>query len=280
MQFKAWVTIAFAGIAFATSPADIYRRSEQDVASAQDAPALRSLMTQLNPGLSALDTAIKGLTQANAATQMKEIESKARSLAKQMETSAAAVAKSPPLKGMTDALGLMTPGRQALTIVNQTLQDVMAKKDIIKAANQADAFGEILKLFKPGTLALSKAFQTQIPPSMMSQLPAGFTPPTDEQMGQLLDMAFSQAVAWIKGEQTSFSLPADMAGGGIPKMSEGNGQGQPAAPTAAGSLPKGGGTVSAPKPTGAPKAGGIPKQAGTPKLGGPKGNGLYIESWA
>jgi hypothetical protein len=245
-------------------------------------------MTALHPLLISLDGSIKQLTAENAATQMKDIDAKARALGKQMETSGAALEKSPPLKGITDAIGLLSPGRQAITLVNQTVQDVIAKKEIIKTSGQADAFGSALKSFKAGFLVLNKAFLTQIPASMKSQIPQGTTLPSDEQMGKLLDGAVDQLVAIFKGEQTGFILPTGMAGmPGMPKMTPGSGQ--PAAPTSQAGGMGGmagmsgmGNMPSMPKATGAAK--GIPKGApkATPKMGGmpAKGNGLYIESWA
>jgi hypothetical protein len=136
MQLQLWFSLALASCTVARSSVQIVRdlcpRSEQNIAAAQDAAAIKKLLKSIDPAVVQLHNTIKGLTAANAGTEMKTLNTQAHTVGSLMESGAAALEKSPPLKGITDAIGLLSPGQAALKTVNQTLQDMFAKKDIIK----------------------------------------------------------------------------------------------------------------------------------------------------
>jgi hypothetical protein len=136
MQLQLWLSLALAGLTIARSPVegvrDIYARSEQDIDATQDAAAIKKLLKSIDPAVVQLHNTIKGLTAANVGTEMKTLNTQARTIGRLMESGAVALEKSPPLKGITDAIGLLSPGRTALNNINQTLQDMFAKKEVIK----------------------------------------------------------------------------------------------------------------------------------------------------
>jgi hypothetical protein len=136
MQLQLWLSLALAGLTIAKSPIegvrDVFARSEQDIAAAQDATALKKLLNSINPAVVQLHNTVKGLTAANVGTEMKTLNTQAHTVGRLMESGATALEKSPPLKGVTDAIGLLSPARTAMTTVNQTLQDMFAKKEVIK----------------------------------------------------------------------------------------------------------------------------------------------------
>jgi hypothetical protein len=136
MQLQIWLSLALAGLTVARSPVegvrDVYARSEQDIAAAQDAAAIKKLLKSIDPAVVQLHKTIKGLTAANVGTEMTTLNTQAHTVGRLMESGAAAMEKSPPLKGITDAIGLLSPGKTAINNINQTLQDMFAKKEVIK----------------------------------------------------------------------------------------------------------------------------------------------------
>lgn len=136
MQLQLWLSLALASFTVARSSVqgvrDILPRSEQDITAAQDADAIKKLLKSIDPAVIQLHNTIKGLTPANAGTEMKTLNTQAHTVGSLMESGAAALEKSPPLKGITDVIGLLSPGQAALKTVNQTLQDMFAKKDVIR----------------------------------------------------------------------------------------------------------------------------------------------------
>jgi hypothetical protein len=92
------------------------------------------MLKSIDPAVVQLHNTIKGLTTANIGSEMKTLNTQAHNVGRLMETGAAALEKTAPLKGITDSIGLLTPAKTAFTSVNQTIQDMFAKKEVIKSS--------------------------------------------------------------------------------------------------------------------------------------------------
>jgi len=265
MYFKSWIGLVVVGVALASpSVAQVYGR---DINDAQDTPALRNAFTMLTAAIRDYDVSLKKVTAQNAPESLKELNAQAHNLGTTLEKAASTISGSGPLKGIQDAIGLLTPGKAIFAAMNQTFVDMSEKIDIIKNSKQTALVVDALKSQKAGFIAFQKAMDTQVPPSMKGQIPQGIALPTDEQINLVLDDLISQVGGIMDGKATSFTMP-----GFLPPVPTG-------IPGAAGGLPGAGGagvTAGIPSAPSTPQSGSIPKSGDIPK-DIPKPKGPYVE---
>ncbi|KAF2403274.1 hypothetical protein EJ06DRAFT_324926 [Trichodelitschia bisporula] len=273
MHITTWITLATAGLVAAG------QHARRDTFTQANAPAVKTALTALTPAIKELDAAIAALTAGNAATQIDVIVAKGKHLGEVTSAQSAKMAASPPFKGITDALSLLTPGMATIKALNQTFQDISAKVDIIKGSGQVDKIGDLLKSEKPVFSALNKAITSQIPPSSKGsapKLPAGVTlppMPSEAEMDKMLDNAIDQVIAILKGTQASFTIPPEILAQlpkmtGVPSAAGGAPGGAPAGAGGLGGL----GGASGGMPGGAGGLGGLGGAGGAKGgLGGAKG---------
>lgn len=210
MLFKPWACFALAGFAAATPmPHEV---KELQTRSTQDTPSMRAAMAAITTAVQNYDTALKQLTADNTTSTLKDLNTKAHALGRAMEIGAKAVSSTPPLKGIQDAIGLITPTRAYATALNQTALDLATKIDIIQKSNQTALVVDALKAQKPGLIAFSAALMTQIPASMRSSIPPSFKMPSDAQLNGLLDELIDQTGAILDGKAKEYSIPPSLPG--------------------------------------------------------------------
>lgn len=272
MLFKHVVASALVGLTVANPVVvkdSLYPRSEQDLQAAQDAPAIKGLLTTINSALMEGDKLIQGYTAENAEAQTKKIVVLLKKTGPQLEAVAKKIEASQPISGITSVLGLISPVTALAKTANSTFIHVQANIAVIKASNQSANLVEGVVALKPGVKALVKALPGQISQStkdsVLKSIPKGSLPegaqlPTgssEKQIGELIDQSFDAITAILQGKPLpSFTLPAGMT---LPTL--------PAGATLPSGFPKGGavGAVPVPKPTGAVGAAPAPKPTGAPR---------------
>jgi hypothetical protein len=264
----------------------------------RDAAAINAALKLITPALTNLDKSIAAITAGNAATQLEDV--KAKSLAMNDATLAAAkrIKGTPALKGITDAIGLLSSGTAALRAANKTIQDVIAKRQIVLDAKLDGKVKDMLVLNKPGIIAMIDALPGQIPASMTGAGGAGgaggaaggaagaLSSLTPQTLGPLIDQGIDYLMGVFRGEKDLPKMPAGGLGGlptGAPPAAGGSSP-APAAPAPAAPAPAAPAPAapkaSAPKAS-APGAGAAPKSSapkGLPKGKGGKGaKGTFVD---
>jgi hypothetical protein len=235
MYIGSWVVLALATFAFARPTEServlqVYRRDTQD---AQDTASLRKALAAITAAVTAFDGSLKQITPDNVAISIKDLNTKGHGLADALSNAAKMISGSPPLKGIQDAIGLLTPGKAIGNALNSTYQSFMAKADIIKNSKQTALVVDMLKAQKQPLVDFEKAFLTQLPASMASVIPKDLIP-ADEMLLALLDVGIQQIADVMDGKSAGFGLPGGLPASALPS-------GFPA-----GALPVAGGVPAAP----------------------------------
>jgi hypothetical protein len=131
------------------------------------------------------------------------------------------------LKGITDAISFFAPVTGAIVALNQTYEDLMAKRQIILDAKLEGKIREMLVLNKPGVAAMMQVFPGQTP---LYFLPDGHTKkakPNAWTVNITLDLGIQYFMAIFRGQikPPPAGAPPKGFGAGLPK---GFGAGLPA----------------------------------------------------
>jgi hypothetical protein len=163
MYIRSWIALAFATTVLAQRTnsegvAQIYRRN---------VPELRKALASVNKAIIDLDESLSAITPNNTATSIKDLNLKGHALADAFSSAAKTISGSPPLKGVQDTLGLLTPGKVFAKDLNSTSQILNTKLDIIKNSKQTALIVDMLNAQKQPFLDFTKAMMTQIPTAML-----------------------------------------------------------------------------------------------------------------
>jgi hypothetical protein len=217
MHISPWIALILATTTLAESTAvgDSVYVYGRDIQESQDTPTLRKAFAAITAAVIAFDGSLKQITPDNVATSIKDLNTKGHGLADTLSSAAKSISSSPPLKGIQDAIGLLTPGRAIGNALNSTYQNFLSKADIIKNSKQTALIVDMLNAQKQPLIDFEKAFLTQIPASMASSIPKDLIPP-DEVLIALFDGGVQQVANIMDGKPTSSALPGGLFGGTVP----------------------------------------------------------------
>jgi len=165
MQFKVLIfTGLFGSAAFAAPIEGVV----DAVGAAQDLVTITSAFSAIEGSLTALDTAVKGLApggDAKAAASALIARSKAVEDAIKDGTSKVGATSAISL---VDALQVQSASSKLTTLTTQTINDLIAKKDIIKQAGQTKVTLDSLNAQKTASDAFVKAVTSKVPSAVQS----------------------------------------------------------------------------------------------------------------
>jgi hypothetical protein len=187
MHIRSWIALAFATTALAKPTkvegvAQIYSRN---------VPELRKALSSINKAVLGLDESLNAITPNNTATSIKDLNIKGHALADAFSSAAKTLSGSPPLKGVQDTLGLLTPGKVFAKDLNNTSRILAAKLDIIKNSKQTALIVDMLNAQKQPIIDFIKAMMTQIPTAMLPSMDKNSIP-SDAMINGILDMYIHQ----------------------------------------------------------------------------------------
>jgi hypothetical protein len=198
MQIKSF-TLCLAGLVSLATAAEM------------DAPAVKNALKSIDAGVVSLDSAIKAITTANAATQVDVVISKMTAFNQILVDASPKLKSSKPL-GLLDLTGLTTPLTSVTKTVTSLMDDLVAKRTIIVKAGQADKLGQALKKSGNGFGVFQEAVMAQLPTSLTSSIPKGTaTLPagiTQASVDKASDFLFDVSLAIFKGADTTVKVPA------------------------------------------------------------------------
>ncbi|KAF2673839.1 hypothetical protein BT63DRAFT_437439 [Microthyrium microscopicum] len=134
---------------------------------AQGAAIITGEMTSIGAALDTLDTAITGLTDANAATAAKDLVSKSEAVAKAITAATGKIGSAAEVP-LTDAISISTAANTLTSKTDKTITDLIEKKAIIAKVNEVATVKTQLNNQKTAADALAKAIVSKLPAAAKS----------------------------------------------------------------------------------------------------------------
>jgi len=154
MQIKNFLLFGLLGGAMAQSSATL--------------AAINGAFGAIGTALDTLDTAVKGLTDGNAKTQAKDLITKSEAVAGAIKDATAKIGAAKDALALVDAIGVSKSANDLLAKTTTTIDDLIAKKDlIVKAGEQASTKAQ-LTAQKAAADTLAKAITDKMPAAAKS----------------------------------------------------------------------------------------------------------------
>jgi hypothetical protein len=159
MRFATIQTLAFLSVA---SAAPVIERSTQDVG------VFTTAITDINNSLLTFDVPIQALTAtSDIPSAIADLTSKASGVSSAIDTGAANIQATATLS-LLDTIRLVTPSQSMATTANNTLNDLISKKDILINGGQQAAVISLLGTIKTSSTAFAGVIVGKVPSSLQS----------------------------------------------------------------------------------------------------------------
>jgi hydrophobic surface binding protein A len=130
--------------------------------------AIESGFNAIGTALDTLDTAVLALTDGNVAAQAKDLTAKSEAVAKAITAATAQINGIAKELSIVEAAGVLTPSKTLETKTKKTIDDLIAKKDLIAKAGQAGTVKAQLEAQAKGAKTLSDAVVSKMPSATKS----------------------------------------------------------------------------------------------------------------
>jgi hypothetical protein len=121
--------------------------------------------------MTALDTAVKALSDSTAASASKDILTKSQAVTAALKSATTKITGAKAITDLFASAELATPGDSVSLLLETTVDDLIAKKAVLVKAGQAAAVLKELKDQKDATIAFTSAINAKLP--AIAQLVAG-----------------------------------------------------------------------------------------------------------
>jgi hypothetical protein len=159
MQLKSFLSVALFGALALATP----------LASQQDVPTIQSGLKSVQANLQTFDEAIKGLNAGgDVAKQTTELLAKSKAIEDAMKKAITDIKASPGNIQTAQALQVQSQASALGNLVKATIDDLIAKKDVIQKANQVGTVKASLTSQKLASDDLVGAIVAQLPPALQS----------------------------------------------------------------------------------------------------------------
>jgi hypothetical protein len=164
MQFKSLLVLGLFGTAMAAP----IESTGDAVSATQDLVTITSSFTAVENALTALDTAVKGLTAGgDAKAAAAGIVSKSKAVEDALKDGTTKIGATSAIS-LTEALQVQSASTKLTSLTSQTINDLIAKKDVITAAGETKTTLDSLTAQKAASDAFVKAIAGKVPSAVQS----------------------------------------------------------------------------------------------------------------
>jgi len=164
MQFKALLAFGLFSAAIAAPVEAVV----DAVGASQDLATIQAAFSAVEAALNALDTSIKGLSAgADSKSAAAGLVTQSKAIEQALKDGTAKVSASSAIS-LTEALQVQSASTKLTTLTTQTINDLIAKKDLIQAAGQTKVTLDSLTAQKAASDAFVKAVTSKVPSAVQS----------------------------------------------------------------------------------------------------------------
>lgn len=164
MQFKSLIILGLFGTAFAAPIEGVVNA----VSAKQDLATITASFTAIENALTALDTAVKALAPGgDAKAAATGLVAKSKAVEDALKDGTTKVSATTPIT-LTEAIQVQSASTKLTSLTTQTINDLIAKKDIITQAGETKTTLDSLTAQKAASDAFVKAISGKVPSAVQS----------------------------------------------------------------------------------------------------------------
>ena len=179
MQLKTLIPLALAGVAWAGP-----------TLTERDLPTITNAVDNVNSALQSLDASVKNF---NGASQVGDLQTQAENAQKAIDSATSQVQGTSTIS-LSDALALQQNVQDLVTTANTTVDDLIAKKDVIDQAGVGGIVYSALQAQQSSGSALANAITSKVP-SGVSQIAGGLSSQMTDALNRAIAAFQDQASA-------------------------------------------------------------------------------------